>query len=182
MRYPRFLRFHRYRRLMLLLGLVVLASVSLPAQTTYLVVRHADRGPEEPDAALTAEGHLRAAALAGLLGNTRITRIFTTEYQRTRDTAAPTARHHGVKPVVVPQAEFDALTRALLELPASGECCLVVGHRSTVPRIVRALSGLDIPPLGSSEFSCLIVVTRWPDGRASVLPLRVELPATPPAS
>ncbi|MFO1452001.1 MAG: phosphoglycerate mutase family protein [Opitutaceae bacterium] len=169
-----------YRRLLLIAAVAVLAAVPLSAQITYLVVRHADRGPEEPDAALTAEGQRRAAALAGMLASARITHIFTSEYQRTRDTAAPAARLHGIKPVVVPQVEFETLIRSLMALPANGDCCLVVGHRSTVPKIVRALTGQDIPPLSSSEFSRLIIVTRWPDGRASVLPLRVELPADSP--
>jgi phosphohistidine phosphatase SixA len=145
------------------------------AQSTVFVVRHADRGPEEPDAHLTARGLQQADELAVLLADAGIRHIYTTELTRTRQTAAPTAKQAGVTPVVVSQQDFDGLIAAIRATLRDGEATLVVGHRSTVPRIVKALSGRDIPPLASGEFTRILAVTLLPGGHNSVVTLRYGL-------
>jgi len=172
----------RQRLALALLPLLAAIPAGLPAQSTIFISRHADRGPEEPDAALTPIGHAQARALAALLADARITRIYTTELARTRDTAAPTARRTGVTPEVVPQTDFDGLIARIRATARPGEAMLVVGHRGTVPRIVKALTGQTVPPLGSGEYTRLIAVTLLPDGQSSVVTLRREatLPADAP--
>ncbi len=159
-------------RLALAAGLLLAGSLAAPAQTTVFVVRHADRGAAEPDPALTETGQRQAQALATLLRDARVRHIYTTEFQRTGQTAAPTAREAGVKPEVVRQADLDHLTARVRKSCAAGEAVLIVGHRSTVPRIVKALSDTEIQPLGTSEYDRLVVVTLFPDGKSSVVTLR----------
>lgn len=149
-----------------------LSACVLSAQTTIFVSRHADRGPEEPDALLTPAGHCQAEALGRLLADAGIRHIYTTELTRTRQTAAPTARRAGIEPVVVQQADLDGLIAKVRTTARPGEVTLVVGHRGTVPRIVKALSGREIPPLGSAEYTRLVMITLLPDGSASVVTLR----------
>ena len=154
---------------------LLLGASPAPAQTTIYVARHADRGAAEPDPPLTAKGQRRAEALATLLADTKITHIYTTDFIRTQQTAAPLARLTEVTPVVVAQKDFDGLIARVRATARPGESTLVVGHRATVPRIVRALAGREIPPLGSAEYSRLIVITLFADGRSSVVTLRVNL-------
>jgi phosphohistidine phosphatase SixA len=149
-----------------------LAGGAAHAQSTVFVTRHEDRGGEEPDPSLTAKGRCQADALAGLLADAKVTQIYTTNLLRTQQTAAPLARLTGVKPVVVDQADFDSLIAKIRGTLRPGESTLVVGHRASVPRIVKALTGQDIAPLGSGEYTRLIAITLFPDGHASVVTLR----------
>lgn len=163
-----------HKHLFTLLAWLVCAG-SLAAQSTVFVVRHADRGPEEPDALLTERGLRQADQLGALLADAGIKHIYTTELTRTRQTAAPTAKVTGIEPVIVAQQDFDGLIRQIKSTLRDGEATLVVGHRKTVPRIVQALSGREIEPLVFDEFTRLLVVTVMPDGTASVVTLRFGL-------
>ncbi len=158
-----------------LLGLALTAWLfpgGVRAQSTIFVTRHEDRGSAEPDPSLTAKGFCQAQALADLLADAHITHIYTTNLRRTQQTAAPTAERSHVAPVVVAQEDLEGLIAKIRATARPGESTLVVGHRGTVPRIVKALSGQDIAPLGSSEYTRLIAVTLFPDGHASVVTLR----------
>lgn len=161
----------RFLRFVLLMGAVLAAIASASAQSTIFVSRHADRGAEEPDPPLTEIGFCQAEALSLLLADANIKHIYTSDMIRTQQTAAPTARRSTVTPVIVNQKDFDGLIERVRATLRDGESTLVVGHRSTVPRIVKALSGQDIAPLGSGEYTRLVAVTLWPDGRSSVVTL-----------
>lgn len=165
-------------RILIIFALLLGATGAL-AQSTVFVVRHADRGPEEPDALLTPLGLRQADELAALLADAGIKHIYTTELTRTQQTAAPTAQHVNVIPVVVAQKDFDGLIARVRATLRAGEATLVVGHRSTVPRIVQALGGGTIPPLAFDEFTRVLVLTIPADGPASVVTLRYGLPSRP---
>lgn len=177
-----FIRHRRLPRPLAALALLLASAGATFAQSTVFVVRHADRGPEEPDALLTPLGLRQAGQLAALLADAHIRHIYTTELTRTRQTAAPTARQSGVTPTIVPQADFDQLVTAIRSTLHADESTLVVGHRSTVPRIVKALTGRDIPPLAGDEFTRVLAITLFPDGRSSIVTLRYGLSPDPPAS
>src|SRR5262249_55842666 len=115
------------------------------AQSTIFVTRHADRYGTEPDPELTPIGKEQALALAQLLSDANIKHIFTTELVRTQQTAAPLAHQANVTPVIVPQDKFDNLMAQIKKAIRPNESILVVGHRATVPQIVHALTGRDIP-------------------------------------
>lgn len=147
-------------------------SLGLVAQSTVFVVRHAERPGAEPDPPITEEGFRRADMLAHVLGDARITHVYTSEALRTQQTAAPTARRFGVEPVVVDAQDLAGLIRRVRETLRKDEATLVVGHRASVPRIVRELSGKDIPPLDVGEHDRMVVVTIFPDGKTGVVTLR----------
>ena len=70
------------------------------AQEAIYIVRHAERASDEPLSPLSAEGHARAARLADILRDAGITAVFVTEYERTAQTAQPTAARLGLTPAV----------------------------------------------------------------------------------
>jgi phosphohistidine phosphatase SixA len=106
-----------------------------------------------------------------MLADANIRYIYTTELLRTQQTAAPTATRSGVKPVVIPQDKLEDLINQIRSTSRDHESTLVVGHRQTVPKIIKALTGQEIPPIGSSEYGRLVVVTLFPDGKSSIVTL-----------
>ena len=106
----------------------------LIAQQALFLVRHAEKVDNSKDAALSAAGEARAKSLADKLGDAGITSIFTSEYQRTRNTAAPLAAKLGVKPEVHKADD----TKGLVALLHKTQRALVVGHSNTLPEIAQA--------------------------------------------
>jgi broad specificity phosphatase PhoE len=104
------------------------------------LVRHAERadagGPAQADPELSAAGRERAAALARELKDCGIRAIFTSEFKRTRQTAAPLAESLGRRAEVVPTKDAATIVARLRN--ASGNV-LVVGHSNTISEIIRAL-------------------------------------------
>src|SRR5438046_9777690 len=114
------------------LALVVLLFVSGPivsAQPVVVIVRHAEKaanGGNDPD--LSSAGHARAEALARILKDSGITAIFTSEFKRTQETAAPTATSARVTPTVGTAKEAAALASNWPQLNGNA---LRVGHGHT---------------------------------------------------
>src|SRR5437016_10383407 len=118
------------------IALFILLFVSVPiasAQPVVVIVRHAEKatnGGNDPD--LSSAGRARADALARILKDSGITAIFTSEFKRTQETAAPTATSIGVTPTVDAATDTDALVAKLHQLSGNA---LVVGHGDTIPNI-----------------------------------------------
>jgi broad specificity phosphatase PhoE len=142
----------------LALFLLILVSVSAAsAQPVVVIVRHGERaanGGSDPD--LSSAGRARADALSRILKDSGITAIFTTEFKRTQETAAPTATSTHVAPTVVPAKDTTALVAKLHQLSGNA---LVVGHGDTIPNIIKAL-GIDVPiNIPDADYSELLIVT-----------------------
>src|SRR3954471_1453477 len=70
--------------------------------TTVIVVRHAEKAAEPAaDPPLTAEGAARANALVEAVRGMPVTAIVSTDFARTRSTAAPLATRLGLTPELV---------------------------------------------------------------------------------
>ncbi len=121
-----------------LLGLALLATHPALAADIYLV-RHAEKeldGSQDPD--LTEVGTHRAANLSVMLKSAEIKRIFSSDYQRTRNTAVPVAKAEGVEIELYDPNALEALAGQLLRLK---ENALVVGHSDTTTDLVTRLGG-----------------------------------------
>jgi broad specificity phosphatase PhoE len=142
----------------LALFLLVFVSVSNAwAQPVVVIVRHAEKASEGGnDPHLSSAGHARANALARILKDAGITAIFTTEFKRTQETAAPTASLIHVTPTMVAAKDTAALVARLHQLNGNA---LVVGHGDTIPNIVQALGNraLKIPDADYSELLIVIL-------------------------
>jgi broad specificity phosphatase PhoE len=140
------------------------------ASTIVLVMRHAERANEPgPDPALSAAGAARAERLAEAARDAQVAAVFTTQFRRTRETAAPLARAAGVavieRPVTAAEAAgyADALAREIRERHA-GRTVAVVGHSNTVPAVVAALTQRPAPALADSDYGDVFVVVLPPAG------------------
>src|SRR5437667_11255382 len=120
----------------LALFLLVFVSVSTAsAQPVVVIVRHGEKaanGGTDPE--LSSAGRARAETLARILKDSGITAIFSTEFKRTQETAAPTTTSTHVAPTVVAAKDTAALVAKLHQLNGNA---LVVGHGDTIPSIVK---------------------------------------------
>jgi broad specificity phosphatase PhoE len=155
--------FERPLRLWILAALVIVscalaigAWVLDAAPTTLLIVRHADRA--DRDDALSPRGTARAAALARALARANLRAIYHSDTSRARDTAAPLAALLGLTPKVRPARDTSGLVREILT-EHRGEQVLIVGHSNTVPQMIRAAGGPDLPDLAEDAFDDLFVLT-----------------------
>jgi broad specificity phosphatase PhoE len=171
------------RRIPVVLGvaalLVALAGLSViaaaPAERVIFVVRHAERaGATDSDASkrmmaddppLTPAGQARAARLAAMLASAGITQIYTTEFQRTRQTAAPLAAALKIAPVMAPAKDPAPLVAQLMKGKGNA---LVVAHANTLPDLLRRLGVKEGVTIADNEYDDLFIVIRRV-GEASTL-------------
>jgi len=136
--------------------LLLSACPAAQASPIVFLVRHAEKaasGGNDPD--LSTAGQERAESLARMLKDAEITAIFTTEFKRTRETAAPTAKATKISPTVVPANDIPAMVEKLRSLKGNA---LVVAHGNTIPDLVKAL-GIEVPiTIPEDDYSELFVI------------------------
>jgi phosphohistidine phosphatase SixA len=165
------------------LAVAVTGAVAQEAQVVILV-RHAEKATEPPsDVALSADGVARATALSDALADAGIDAIVTTQFRRTRETAAPLAAALGVTPRVVDAGEDErAHVRAVADaVRGAGRAVLVVGHSNTVPAIIGALGGPRLEELCESEYANLFTLVLAPEQPARLIRATYGAPDPPSA-
>ena len=135
-------------------------ATSAPAQLPVIfLVRHAERtaisSHVPSDTGLSAAGRKRAEALARMLKDAQITAVYTTEYKRTKETAATVAESLGIQPEVIPG---DDLRGLIAKLKTSSANVLVVGHSNTLPQIISALGVSSRVTVAESDYDNLFLV------------------------
>jgi len=103
------------------------------------LVRHAEKLDGGSDPELSAAGRERALQLAMMLRDAGITRIYSTDFKRTRDTARPLSEKLGVRIELYDLEEMSTLAAALKR---KGQRSLVVGHSNTTPELAALLGGV----------------------------------------
>ena len=133
-----------------------------------LLVRHADKAVAATnDPPLSDAGRHRAAALAEALHDAGITRVIVDQSLRTRETAAPF--HQSPNVVPIDWANPSPQVRAIADsVRRPGGVSLVIGHRNTIPEIIRALGGPTIPEIPDSAYDDLYMLVLDPGSAAPV--------------
>lgn len=143
---------------LLALSFFLFASLSVAAAGSFVViVRHAEKvssGGIDPD--LSPAGKARAEKLGRMLKDAGITAIFTSEFKRTKETAAPIAASLGIEPTVVAAKDTAELVEKLRAVRGNA---LVVGHGNTIPELATAL-GVKTPlNISEDDYDEVFVVT-----------------------
>ena len=100
-------------RVVLIAALLFSVSTAVEASPILFLVRHAEKattGGNDPE--LSTAGQDRAGALARILTDCKITAIFTTEFKRTQETAAPTAKATQVTPQIIAAKDSQGWSRS----------------------------------------------------------------------
>ena len=167
----------KYRNRFVICPLLALAlSYSLaagtPAKDSLIVflVRHAEKVDSSRDPELSATGKKRAEELAGVLGDADIQHVHSSDFIRTRDTAAPIALRLNLKLEVYDPRDLPPLVEKLRQ---AGGRHLIVGHSSSIPGTVELLGGNPGADINeASEFDRLYIVTIDTNGQASTVLMR----------
>jgi len=135
----------------------VLASCSRnPPPAQIYLVRHAEK-QTGTDPSLTPAGAARAQALSNLLSSKNIEAIYSTDYARTQETAAPLAKRLGLNVISYDPSD---LRKLATYLQVEGQNALVVGHSNTTPALVTALGGVAGAPIDdATEFDRIYQVS-----------------------
>lgn len=129
--------------------------------TVYLV-RHAEKASNDRDPPLTEAGEARAAELAKQMKTAGLTHIHSTNYERTLQTAAPTAKATGLEVEIYDPSDLAGFADVIKAAPGAH---LIVGHSNTTPQLVEALGGEPGSEINeASEYDRLYVVEISGDG------------------
>jgi len=118
-------------------------DLSTPTVSTFYFIRHAEKDrsdPENQDPELNQAGLGRAMHWAEILNEVTIDAIYTTDFERTSMTAAPTAvkqditvQYYDPEIIDIEQFKADNLNKNVL----------VVGHSNTTPAMVNKMISED---------------------------------------
>lgn len=140
-------------------AVVLIVAIQAWAQesqsTTWLIVRHADRPGEED--AITPAGEQRAEQLAQLAKTLRVQAVYSTDFQRTRRTAEPTA--NALKLDITTYATLTDEWFKELKSHHAGQVVLIVGHSNTAGKIVNGLGADGDFLISDDDFDNLFIVT-----------------------
>ena len=163
----------------LILCATLLTAAPVSAQQVVFVVRHAERAPSAAPASgrmmmaddppLSAAGEQRAVKLTDMLAASGVKHIFTTEYKRTRQTAAPLAARLAVTPLMAAAKDTASLVTAVKRARGT---VLIVGHSNTIPEILKQLGVSDAVTIGDGDYDNLFVVFRSDAGKATLVRLK----------
>lgn len=139
-------------------------TANLPAadaQTVIYLVRHAEKQSGD-NPSLTTAGQARANTLADMLEDRELTGIYSTNYKRTLETAAPIAARTGLDVQRYDPRDLQGFAGQLKQKPG---VYLVVGHSNTTPQLTEALGGDGGTPIYEpTEYDRLYVVELGSDG------------------
>jgi len=139
-----------------------------------ILVRHAEKTivpPENKDPDLSPAGLSRAQELAKMFGNTGIAAIYVTQFKRTQQTVKPLADKIGI-PVTQVEAKKTAQLVKQIRARNAGQVIFIAGHNNSVPEIIRAFGGPQLPIIPETEYDNLYILTVQSDGSAKLLKLR----------
>jgi len=139
-------------KLFLALCFLICISFSSKAQneatavTTYYLIRHAEKNRNDSsnkDPELNASGQKRAQLWRNYFKNIKLNAIYSTNYKRTLQTAAPTAE---AKDLIIQNYDPNELYSEAFQKSTRGQSILIVGHSNTTPAFANAVLGTSTYP------------------------------------
>lgn len=139
------------------IGLILVGlSFSLSSMATerhIFLVRHAEKQADSSkDPALTQQGEIRADNIANQLTDKGIIAIYSSDYKRTQQTAAPLAKRLNLNVIIYDPRELSAFAEMIKS--QSGNI-LIVGHSNTTPHLSQLLGGNSFGKIKDNEYDRL---------------------------
>ncbi|HQW10791.1 MAG TPA: phosphoglycerate mutase family protein [Saprospiraceae bacterium] len=140
--------------------------------TTFILSRHAETSGAGMDPSLSVTGQERAIELARVLHTTPIRGVYSTNYKRTKETAAPLAEKNNLTTQIYDPEKLSQLIDQLL-LQYKNQVVYVVGHSNTTNVLLNTLVGNPVyPDIPENEYNNLYIVSVSEKGNARVVHLK----------
>ncbi len=138
------------------------------------LVRHAEKVDQTKDSELSESGKERTLELAKVLRSANIEYVHSSDFIRTRETAAPTANEFSLTTEIYDPKNLEALAR---KIRGKGGNHLIVGHSGSTPKMVRLLGGDAVSEINESEeFDRLYIINVSGNGSVSSILMRYGKP------
>jgi len=139
-------------------------------ETILIFTRHAEKeAAPDPDPSLSEEGQKRVEKLKVLLQRyDSLDAIYSTDYNRTRQTADPVAGYFNKSVTIYDPRNLEAFKQMILETHTNDKI-LIVGHSNTTPALINLIMGEErLEPFDEKDYSNLYII-RIPHDEAPVL-------------
>lgn len=152
----------------LFLGLLSIQAQGTNEITTFILVRHAEKGTDDPrNPSLNEVGKQRAEKLSEMLKDNAISALFSTPYKRTEQTLAPLAQAKNLK-IESYDPRSNEFVNDLLK-KYKGGTIVISGHSNTTPFLVNYLLGEDtFQQLDESEYGKIFMISLTEIGKGKV--------------
>ena len=135
--------------------------------TTIICVRHAEKRADSDDPGLTPLGTERANDLSALLDNIYIDAIYSSDYNRTLQTAEPLSASMQLSVQLYDPSDLKAFSNQLMDNHL-GDNVVVVGHSNTTPKLVNLICVKDFyEDISHDEYDQLFLITIDKNGKTN---------------
>ena len=136
--------------------------------TTYYLIRHAEKdrtNNTNKNPNLNSDGVIRAEKWAKNFENIKLDAVYSTDYNRTQQTAAPTAKSKGL---IVQSYNPSKMYDSIFKKNTKGKTVLVVGHSNTTPVFANTILGQKkYKNMADNDNASLYIVTVFNDKKSS---------------
>jgi len=136
--------------------------------TTYYLIRHAEKdrtNTTNKNPNLNSNGVIRAEKWAKHFENIVLDAVYSTDYNRTQQTAAPTAKS---KDLIVQSYNSSKMYDSIFKKNTKGKTVLVVGHSDTTPVFANIILGQKkYKNMEDNDNASLYIVTVFNDKKSS---------------
>lgn len=140
--------------------------------TTLILSRHTETTGMGSDPSLNTAGQKRAAQLDSLLQNTAINAVYSTNFNRTKETAAPIAARNSLSTQLYNPNNLNQFVDLILE-QYRHQVVYVAGHSNTTNVVLNTLIGsTKYNTIPETEYDNLYIVSVSAKGNARVLHLK----------
>jgi len=103
-----------------------------------VLIRHAEKMTDVSDPGLTKEGQARASNLVSIFRNTELSAIYSTDYNRTKNTIAVLSENKSLTPILYEANNPELFAEQLFETHVN-QTILIVGHSNTTPNLIQGI-------------------------------------------
>lgn len=132
-----------------LLLVLILISAGAKAQT-FILIRHAEKEATGTDPNLTKEGEERAKRLVSMLEKQHIDAIYSTNFNRTKNTVKPLAEAKGLTVITYDKQPDVANLKGTI---------VIAGHSNTIPALANQLLGKEqFKNFDDNDFGNILII------------------------
>ncbi len=140
--------------------------------TTLIITRHAETAGLGTNPGLSTIGMERANELARILKPNSIMQVYSSNYNRTIQTATPVATNNALTPIIYDPLNQTEWINSVIQ-NNKNKNVFIVGHSNTVPTLLNILTGTNNYSLISdTEYNNLFIVVLSDKGKANVIHMK----------